>query len=149
MHTRNYFKIKIFWKRLSKSLKKVNFVFSFKPSPFSWIKLSKTKGAWYYWPVALQVAKQVKKNVFISNILSDQVWWYNIKWFLSYSKNYICYFIEANSWHHKLFHFHLSFWIWKVWKRREKITKIWMKKGKKLFKKHFSHFLKGSHLVKK
>ena len=26
----------------------------------------------------------------------------------------------ANSWHHKLFHFHLSFCIWKVRKGREK-----------------------------
>ena len=34
--------------------------------------------------------------------------------------------MQANSWHHKLFHFHLSFWIWKVWKEREKITKIWI-----------------------
>ena len=25
-------------------------------------------------------------------------------------------FMQANSWHHKLFHFHLFFWIWKVWK---------------------------------
>ena len=24
--------------------------------------------------------------------------------------------MQANSWHHKLFHFHLFFWIWKVWK---------------------------------
>ena len=26
----------------------------------------------------------------------------------------------------KLFHFHLSFWIWKGWTVREKITKIWI-----------------------
>ena len=66
--------------------------------------------------------KQVHKNFFISYILSDRVWWCNIKQFLSYSKNYTCKFMQANSWHHKLFHFHLSFWIWKVWKGREKIT---------------------------
>ena len=24
--------------------------------------------------------------------------------------------MQANSWHHTLLHFHLSFWIWKVWK---------------------------------
>ena len=56
-------------------------------------------------------------------MLSDQVWWYNIKEFLSYSKNYICKFMQANSWHHKLFYFHLPFWIWKVWKGRETSTK--------------------------
>ena len=63
------------------------------------------------------------QNFFISCILSDQVWWCNIKRFLSYSKNYTCKFMQANSWH-KLFHFHLFFWIWKVWKGRGKIAKI-------------------------
>ena len=29
--------------------------------------------------------------------------------------------MQDSLWHHKLFHFHLPFWIWKVWKRREKI----------------------------
>ena len=29
--------------------------------------------------------------------LSDQVWWCNMKWFLSYSKNFICKFIQAKS----------------------------------------------------
>ena len=70
------------------------------------------------------------------------IWWCNIKWFLSYSKNYICKFMHANSWHHKLFHLHLSFWIWKLWKERGKITKIWISREQKdLFrwnKKHFS-----------
>ena len=37
-------KIKYFEKELSKSLRKVNFIFSFEPSPFQWTKLSKTKG---------------------------------------------------------------------------------------------------------
>ena len=59
-----------------------------------------------------------------SYVLSEQVWWCNIKRFLSYSKNYICKFMQANSWHHKFFHFHLSFWIWKVWKGREKLQKF-------------------------
>ena len=97
--------------------------------------------------------KRVHKNFFISYILSDQVWCCNIKRFLSYSKNYTCKFMQANSWHHKLFHFHLFFWIWKVWKGRGKITKTWIsRKRKELFrwnKKHFSQFLKGYHLVKK
>ena len=34
---------------------------------------------------------------------------------MSYLKNYITKFMEANLWYHKLFHFHFSFWIWKVW----------------------------------
>ena len=61
--------------------------------------------------------------------------------------------MQANSWHHKLFHFHSYFWIWKVWKGREKITKTRIsRERKKLFrwnKKHFSQLLKGYHLVKK
>ena len=44
----------------------------------------------------------------------------------------------------KLFHFYLSFWIWKVWKGREKITKNWIsREWKELFrwnKKHFHRF---------
>ena len=72
--------------------------------------------------------------------LSDQVWWCNVK--LSYPKNYICKFIQVISWHRKLFHFQLPFWIWKVWKGREQITKIWISRERKeLFrwnKKHFS-----------
>ena len=84
--------------------------------------------------------------------MSDQVWWYNIERFLSYSKIYIWKFMQANSWH-KLFHFRLSFWIWNVWKVREKITKIWISRERKeLFrwnKKKKSYFLKGYHLAKK
>ena len=32
-HLRNYFKNKIFWKRIIKKPEKVNFIFSFEPSP--------------------------------------------------------------------------------------------------------------------
>ena len=34
LHVRNPLKIRLFEKRLSKGLKKVNFIFSFLPSPF-------------------------------------------------------------------------------------------------------------------
>ena len=50
--------------------------------------------------------------------------------------------MQANSWHHRLFHFYLSFGIWKVWKRREKITKNQISSEQKdvfrLNKKHLS-----------
>ena len=59
----------------------------------------------------LQAMKQVQKSSFIRYILTDQVWRCNVKQFLSYPKNYICKFMQANSWQHKLFHFHLPFWI--------------------------------------
>ena len=32
--------------------------------------------------------------------------------------------MQANSWHHKLFHFSLSFGIWKVWKKGKKLEKF-------------------------
>ena len=32
--------------------------------------------------------------------------------------------MQASSWHHKLVQFHLSSWIWKVWKRGEKLQKF-------------------------
>ena len=85
-------------------------------------------------------------------MLSDQVWWYNIKQFLSYHKNYICKFLKANSWHQKIFYFHLSFWIWKVWKEREKTQKFEYLQNKKTFldktNNIFHSFLKGNHLLK-
>ena len=72
-----------------------------------------------WWPAALQATTQVHKKFFISYVLPDQTWLCNKKRFLSYSKNYTCKFMLANSWHHKLFHFHLSFRIWKVWKGKK------------------------------
>ena len=44
------------------------------------------------------LTKQVQKNTFISYVLSEEVWWYSIKRFLSYSKNYICNFMQAKGW---------------------------------------------------
>ena len=76
-----------------------------------------------------------------------KVWWCNIKRFLSHSENYLSKLMQANSWHHKLLHFHLSFWIWKVWKGREKITKIWISRERKQLlgwnKKIFSTIFEG------
>ena len=55
----------------------------------------------------------------------------NIKRFLSYSKNYTCKFMQASSWHDKLFHFYFFFWIRKVRKGRGKITKVWVSRERK------------------
>ena len=60
---------------------------------------------------------------------------------MSYSKNYICKFIQSNSWDHKLFHFHLSFGILKLWKGREKIAKTWISRMKKAFLMKWKTFL--------
>ena len=87
-------KIRYSERGLSKSLKKVKFIFSFEPSPFQ-AKLSKTKMVGNSSTNPLQVMKQLQKNSFIHYILSDQVWWCNVKQFLSYSKNYICKFMQS------------------------------------------------------
>ena len=121
-----------FERGLSKSLKKVTFFFLSNPVPFNGQKGPGTSDQW-----------QVQKHSFISYVLPDQVWWWNIKWFLSYSENYISKFMQVNLWHHKLFHFHLPVWIWKVWKGRGKITKVWIsQERKKLFRRNKKHFSK-------
>ena len=123
-----------------KAAKKLTLFFLLSPVPFNGQSYQKQKGSGTSDQSLFKL--QVQKNSFISYILSDQVWWYTIKQFLSYSKNCICKFMQTNSWHHKLFHFHLSFWIWKAWKGKKKITKTWISRERKeLFrwnKKHFS-----------
>ena len=41
--------------------------------------------------------------------------------------------MQVNSWHHKLFYFPLSFWIWKLSKVMEKITGIEYLENEKSF----------------
>ena len=77
--------VRYFERGLSKSLKKVTLSFLLNPVPFNGQNCKKQR-AWNWWPVLLQVAKQVQKNSFISWVLSDEVWWCNIKRFLSCSK---------------------------------------------------------------
>ena len=100
MCVRNSFENKIFWKRIIKQSLKSLLYFCFQTLSLLMDKIIKNKRGLELGPVALQATKQVQKNSFISYVLSDQVWWCNIKWFFSYSKNYICKFMQANSWHH-------------------------------------------------
>ena len=60
------------------ALKKVTSIFLSKPVPFNKQIYQKQKGP--------GTSYQSLKNFIISHVLSDQVWWYNIKGFLSYSK---------------------------------------------------------------
>ena len=80
--------------------------------------------------IALKVTKQVQKHSFISYVLSDQVWWCNIKWFLSYSKNDICKFMQVNSWHHN---YSTSIGPFESWSIAERTTvkKIWLSQEQK------------------
>ena len=60
--------------------------------------------------------------------------------------------MQVNSWHYKLFRFHLSFWIWKVWKGRKKSQKSGYLENENSFLdeiKNIFQFLMGYHLVKK
>ena len=92
------------------------------------------------------------ENSFVSYILPEQVWWCYIKRFLSYSKNYICKFMQANSWHRKLFHFHFAFWNWKCRKEEKKLQKFEYLKNEKNFLdelKIFFIFFEGLSFGKK
>ena len=133
LYARNSFKNKIFWKRIIKKPQKGhNIIFFFRTQFLLNDKIVKNKRD-------LKLVTSCSSGYKIS---LDQVWWCNIKRLLSYSKNYISKFMQANSWHHKVFRFLLFFYIWKMWKGREKITNIWKSlERKELFrwnKKSFS-----------
>ena len=112
LHARNYFKNKIFWKRIIKKTLKELFLSN--SVIFNGQSYRKQKGSGTSDQALF--TEQVQKKSFIRYILSDQVWWCNVKQFLSYPKNYICIFMKVNSRHHKLFHFHLFFWTGKCGK---------------------------------
>ena len=125
--------MRYFEKELSKNLKTLFFLLN--PVPFNGQRYQKQKG---YGTSAQSLSRSRKSSEkFLCYILSDKIWWCNVKQFLSYSKNYICKFMQVNSWHHKLFHFHLSFWIRKVWKDNFKTT------GQFLFSKAKLRFCAG------
>ena len=125
-----------------KALKKLTLFFLLNPVTFNGQSYKKQKGSGTSYQLLFRLRNKFSKYSFICDMLSDQVWWCNVKQFFSYSKNYICKFMQVNWWHHKLFHFHLSFWIWKLWKGREKRTKIcisWEKKELFWWKRNIFH----------
>ena len=118
LHARNYFKNKIFWKRFIKNPKLSQLYFFFRTQSLNVQNYQKQKGPGSSAQLLFRLRNKFKKITLL--VISDQVWWCNVKRFLSYFKNWICKFMPVISWHHKFFHFHLSFCIWKVWKGREK-----------------------------
>ena len=118
-------------KDYQKAFKKLTLFFLSNPVSFNGQSYQKQKGSGTSAQSLFRSRNKFRKFPLLVIILSDKVWWCNVKKFLSYSKNYICKFMQVNSCHHKLFHFHLSFWIWKVWKRREKNTKMWKSRERK------------------
>ena len=145
-------KIRFLKKSYQKPLKKLTLFFPSNPVPFNGKSYQKQKGPGTSDQLLFKLWSKFIK-IYLLVIYYLPKFDGNIKWFLSYSKNYICKFMQANSWHHKLFQFHLSFWVWKMWKVRQKITKTWISREQNKFfwwnKKHFSQFLKSYHLVKK
>ena len=121
LHARNYFKSKIFWKRIIKSLKKVPSFFLSNPAPFNRQNDQKQKGPRSSDQSLFRLWNKFRKIPLL--VMYYLTKFDDIKRFLSYSKNYICKFMQANLWHHKLFHFNLP---WTVWKGRGKITKFWV-----------------------
>ena len=65
-------------KDYQKALKRVTLFFLFNPVSFNEQSYPNKTGL-EQWLVTLQVTKQVQKNFFICYILSDQVWWCNVK----------------------------------------------------------------------
>ena len=130
-----------------KALKKLTLVFLSNPVPFNGESYKKQKGSGASHQSLFRSQNKFRKIPLFIIILSDQVWWCNAKQFLSYSKNYM------KSW---IIPLPFVFWIQKVWKGREKITKNWISREKKeLFrwnKKHFSVFTiiwwKNKNLIK-
>ena len=120
--------LKVLWKRMIKNPSKSKLYFFFWNQSFIMNKVIKNKRDL---ELVLSCSSGYQKSSFISYILSDQVWWCNTKRLLSYFENCICKFMQTSSWHHKLLYFHLSFFIWKVWKGREQIAKVWIVWGQK------------------
>ena len=126
--TINSFNNKIYWKRI-KVLKMLTLFFLLNPVLFN--------GQDFKMGPELVTScssgyKTSSEKFHISDILPDQVWWCNIKWFFELFQKIHCYFMQANSWY-KLFHFHLSSWVSKVWKGSKKITKNWVSGEKRAF----------------
>ena len=115
LHVRNSFENEISWK--------LTLLFLSNPVPVNGQNYQKQKGPWTSDQSLFRLQNKfriIPLVVMYCMTKFDDV----IKWFLSYSKNHICKFMQAmTSWHHKLFHFHWSFWIYKMWKGKEKNTK--------------------------
>ena len=146
-------KIRYFEGDYQKPLKKSTLFFLPNPVPFNAQSYKKQKGPGTSYQLHFSLQNKFRKIPLLVIYLSDQVWWCNIKQLLSHFKNYFCKFMQANSWHHKLFHFHLSFCIWRVWKIREKIQKLEYFENEKSFldeiKNTFSSFSRAIWWKKK
>ena len=76
-----------------KPLKKLTLIFLSNPDPLNGKVFKNKKG------LELVTSRSSGYETSSQKLLSDLVWWCNWKWFLSYSKNYTCKFMQVNSWH--------------------------------------------------
>ena len=131
MHAQNSFKNKfkkedfkedyLFKEDYQKPLKKSTLSFLSNPVPFNGQSYQKQKGPETSDQSFFRLWIKFRKiPLLVTYYLTKFNDVHNIKQLWSYFKNYIGKFMQAKSWDHKLFHFHLSFYIWKVWKGREK-----------------------------
>ena len=115
LHARNPFKKGILKEDHQKALKKLTLFFLLNPVPSKRQNYQKQKAPVISDQLLYRLQNKFRKIpllvMYYLTTFCDI-----IQCSLSYSKNYICKFMQANSWQHKLFHFHLSFWIWKMWK---------------------------------
>ena len=139
LHARNSFENKIFWKRIIKyPLKSWHDFLLLNPVLFNGqsyrkrgLELETSRSSGY----------KTFSQKFIYYTLSDQVWWCNVNWFLSYYKNYTCHFMQANSWHHKLFSLLFVLLNLECEEKKGKITKNWISRERKeLFIWNEKHF---------
>ena len=124
LHAKNSF-WNMFWKGIT-PLRKLTLFFLSNPILFNGQNFEKQKGPRTSDQSLFRLWNKFTKISLLVTYYLTMFDGVNIKRFLSYSKNYTCKFMQANSGHRKLFHFHLSFRIWKVWKGRRKITKNWI-----------------------
>ena len=96
LHARNYFKKRYFKRGLLKTLKKINFIFSFNPVPFNGQSYQKQKGPGTNDQSLFRLRNKFRK-------ISLLVICYLTKFdgvttlFLSYPKNCTCKFMQANA----------------------------------------------------
>ena len=130
-----------------KPLKKLTLFFLSKPVPLNGQNYQKLKGTRTSDQLLFRLRNKFRTIPLLLMYYLTKFYDVYVKRFLSYSKNYMCKIMQANSLHHKLFHSHLSFRIWKMWKGRVNITKSWTSwERKELFqwnKKHFFIVFEG------
>ena len=141
MHAINSFEIKIFWKRIIKVLKKwtLFFLFFFQTLSLLMCKVITSKRGLELVATLLRLQSKFREILLLVIYYVIYSGFWVIRKITSANLCKPIYDII-----HQLFHFHFSFWVWKVWIGREKLQKLEYLKNKKSFlgeiKKNFHSF---------